>query len=205
MAYYVTVATAGLHLRKQDVVRDAIWGAAIDLFVHRGFEETTTEQIAAAAGVSPRTFFRYFASKSDLMGQGMLQYQALLGEAIRSAPRAFSRFDIVRHVVHRVAVEVASHARARQIIRLSMTSPAARDAQLAGRAALENAVADEFARRCRIGRGDGVTPRLLVGLTLSILDVTFREWAKRADHDIAAVARDAITSLTRLFPMEERA
>ena len=68
--------------RKQQVVQDAIWNAAIDLFGEKGFDATTVDDIAAAAGVSQRTFFRYFASKSDLMGQSMLAYGEMLRAAI---------------------------------------------------------------------------------------------------------------------------
>ena len=49
-----------LQARKQEFVRDAIWTAAIDLFAEKGFEETTVDDIVAAAGTSRRTFFRYF-------------------------------------------------------------------------------------------------------------------------------------------------
>src|SRR5437868_9439910 len=77
-----------LHDRKIDVVRSAIWDAAVDLFVSRGFEQTTVDDIAQAAGVSRRTFFRYFASKSDLMGQGMVTYGTHIATAIAACPRS---------------------------------------------------------------------------------------------------------------------
>ena len=75
-----------LHARKQQFVRDAIWDAATDLFAEKGFDETTVDDIAEAAGVSRRSFFRYFSSKSDLMAHGMVSYGAELSEAIELAP-----------------------------------------------------------------------------------------------------------------------
>lgn len=52
--------------RRQDS-RDEIVAIAIGLFVRDGFEATTVEAIAEAAGCSPRTFYRYFGSKEDVM------------------------------------------------------------------------------------------------------------------------------------------
>jgi AcrR family transcriptional regulator len=60
--------------------RHALINAAIELFTANGYEATTVEQIAAAAGVAPRTFFHHFATKDDILFDG---YAERLTEAIR--------------------------------------------------------------------------------------------------------------------------
>src|SRR5262245_1300457 len=185
-----------LHTRKQDLVRGAIWDAAVDLFAATGFEQTTIEDIAQAAGVSTRTFFRYFASKNDLMGQGMVKYRAMLSDAIESAPKDAAPLDVVRHTVQQVAIEAAAQPRTRQIVQIANRSVAAREAQLSRRAEVEDGVTEAYAARWRRTTRDEMTPRLLTGLTLTILDVTFREWSKHRDTNIVNITEQVLAAVT---------
>ena len=184
--------------RKQQVVQDAIWNAAIDLFGKKGFDQTTVDDIAAAAGVSQRTFFRYFASKSDLMGQGMLAYGEALKEAIQASPKPSSAFEVLRRAVLEIASAVASLPRTRDVIAVVIECPAARDAQLSRRAEVEEKVAQAFAARMKKGRENELTAHLLAGLTLTILDVTMRLWYADPAQEITAVAKKVMKSLSKV-------
>lgn len=72
--------------------RQALIHAAIELFGTQGYEGTTVDQISAAAGVAPRTFFHHFATKEDILFDG---YAERLQEAIRRfrAVRSDSLWD----------------------------------------------------------------------------------------------------------------
>lgn len=70
--------------RKKTATRDRIQTCALRLFHEQGYDATTVEQIATAAGVSHMTFFRYFPSKEDVALSD--SYDPLLTELIRQTP-----------------------------------------------------------------------------------------------------------------------
>ena len=96
---------------KRALTRDAIWNAALDLFAEKGFEQTTVEEIATAAGIARRTFFRQFESKSDLMSYPVIRYGTLMTKAIQECPEERSLSALFRYVVGHVAQETTGDPR----------------------------------------------------------------------------------------------
>lgn len=182
---------------KQQLVRDAISNAALDLFFAQGFEATTVDDIAKAAGVSRRSFFRYFSSKSDLLAQQMTAYGHLLAKAIAAAPRTYSPREVVRDAVLRIASMVASYPRARQSIQVTLASKGAREAYLSRRGEVEDQVAGAFMIRLKSAAAD-TTPSLLAGMMLSVMDVTLKVWFDEGGPEISPIAERVIANLHSL-------
>ena len=79
---------------RQDVAR-----AALDLFARQGYDDTTVDEIAAAVGISRRTFFRYFESKPDVVWGEFDAELVRLRERLDEAPSAEPLMDVLRRSV----------------------------------------------------------------------------------------------------------
>lgn len=69
--------------------------AAMELFQERGYDRTTVEDIAARAGLTERTFFRYFADKHEVLFSGSKELEKLIVDRIEAAPEDESPFEAV--------------------------------------------------------------------------------------------------------------
>jgi AcrR family transcriptional regulator len=99
MTEATTIPVAGRRERKKAQTRDAIIDAAIDLFERRGYDATTVEQIADAADVSERTFFRYFDSKLDVVLAAKGTDASDLEAQIAARPAGESPLEATRQVI----------------------------------------------------------------------------------------------------------
>lgn len=125
------VTSGGLRERRKAQTRQEIAAAAVDLFERHGFEATTVEQIAAAADVSPRTFFRYFESKVEILLPSLPDERPDLEDLIAARPAGESPIDAVHHVLRGELQQVLADdpLSARQY-RLMLSTPALRSLAL---------------------------------------------------------------------------
>ena len=101
----------GLRERKKARTRAAIREHAMRLFREQGYAETTVDQIADAAEVSPSTFFRYFPTKEDVVIGD--DFDGLLADALRDQPLELSPIQAVRAALKAVFADMPEEARLR--------------------------------------------------------------------------------------------
>jgi TetR/AcrR family transcriptional regulator, regulator of mycofactocin system len=172
---------------------------ALRLFTEQGFEETTVDQIATAAGVSRRTFFRYFGTKSDVLWSEFDAEVDTIRELLARTPADLSIMEGVRR-----AVLAANHYRSEDVPELRMRMNLLSSVpELVASAAIhydawERAIVDFVARRS--GQPAGSLYPLAVGrAVLAACRAGYDRWAARADADLTVYLDAALRALTAGF------
>jgi AcrR family transcriptional regulator len=150
-------AGGGLREYKKASTRRAIQTTALRLFAERGFEQTSVAEIAAAAGVSHMTFYRYFPTKEAVVLDD--DYDPLIADLIAAQPKALGPVERVRRALGEGLAEVyATDVGAIQArVELMLATPALQRTFLEQHAGLEALI---VAALDRDGQGDGTAPPL---------------------------------------------
>jgi AcrR family transcriptional regulator len=189
--------SVSLRERKKQRTRDAIIQAAELLFSERGFDKTTVEQIAAAADVSRRTFFRYFPSKEMVMFPHqdiyLARFRNLLaqGDDNESPVAALRRACLAMANAYMQSRE--EHLKQQRIIQASRTL-IARGNELD--AIWEQTIAEELIRRLGSTRTAQRRARLVAGAMLGAIRAALQEWyASECREDIVDIGKEALAIL----------
>jgi AcrR family transcriptional regulator len=171
------MSTPGLRERKKQKTRWAIQEHALRLFAEQGYDATTIDQIAAAAEISPSTFFRYFPTKEDLVIAD--EYDDLLVEGLRRQPPEVPPLRAVREVMSATLRQMAPEERVRvwERTRLTMSVPALRARSLENFLTTTSVFRAVFSERT--GRGaDDFELRVLAGAVVGALVAALELWVE---------------------------
>ena len=166
---------AGLRERKKARTRASLREHALRLFREKGYQNTTVEQIAAAAEVSPSTFFRYFPTKEDLVLQDDMDVRLI--EALEQQPAGLGPIAAVRAAIRE---SLASYSEAdmeliRETTRLMMTVPEIRARAMDEFARTIAVVAEAMAKRA--GRSpDDLAVRTVAGAIVGVIMAVTMPW-----------------------------
>ena len=172
---------------------------ALDLFTSRGFEETTVDDVAAAAGIGRRTFFRYYASKNDAVwGDFDAQLEKLrqwfdqctpdapLMDAVHSAVLTFNRLPKAEEPWHRRRMALILNTPALQAHSTHMY-------------ARWRAVIAEFVAKRTGARTEDMIPQLIAYSALGAAVAAYEQWLRDEDAELEPLLDVAMGELQRGF------
>ncbi|TWF76193.1 TetR family transcriptional regulator [Pseudonocardia hierapolitana] len=177
---------------------DRLQRAAMELFAEHGYEATTVAGIAERAGVTERTFFRYFADKREVLFPGEEQLEAVFVDAIAGAPADASLTGLLI-----AALDAGGGAlqdlRGREFARTRNAIIAA-NAQLQERELLKLAKLSRAVTAALVARGVADVPARLAGdLVVSVFGTAFARWiAPGETRDLVELQRDGLAVLSDL-------
>ncbi|GAA3444738.1 TetR family transcriptional regulator [Planomonospora venezuelensis] len=180
----------GLRERKKRKTRLALIDAALDLFAAQGYEATTVDQIAAAVDVSPRTFFRYFATKEDVALSSPVDGQEVMLRELAARPAEEPPFVALGHAMRAVVTalqegdltETARFLKTRELVE---STPALFAGSIRRMMENERRLIAEIARR-ESTSPDDLLPHFAVSLFTAVARVGFESCHPRSPQDLPA-------------------
>jgi mycofactocin system transcriptional regulator len=175
---------------------------ALELFVTRGFAATTVEDIAAAAGVSRRTFFRYYASKNDVVWGDFDALLARMDEWLAASPDDAPLLPTLTDAVVKFnALEPEAVPAHRQRMSLILHVPALQ-AHSTLRYADWRGVVARFAARQLHRPAHSLLPQLVGHVALGAAVAAYEQWLADVDADLEVVMAAAFAALQFHFAVD---
>ncbi|WP_424536277.1 TetR family transcriptional regulator [Sphaerisporangium viridialbum] len=191
----------GLRERKKAKTRLSIQQQAMRLFAERGYENTTIEQIAEAAEVSPSTFFRYFPTKEDVVIQD--DYDPLLASAFLEQPASLSPLAAMREAVRLVYGEALAYDEQTTLRRIQLvwSIPSLRARQVEGQIATMTMLTTAIAQRT--GRSaDEFAVRVFAGALVGGWIAAVERWVRSdGEERLIGLMDEALILLEEGLPL----
>lgn len=187
-----TAARPGLRERRRVTVKRSIALCAVELFERQGFANTTVEQIAAAAGISLRTFYRHCQVKEEvltsLLTEGADELVAELARRPASEPLSVATRSALVHSCEYV------HPETRRIARIVLGEPALRARWLSASRQAQDLLVPVIAERLG-DHPDELRPAITAGLIVNLSATALEYWVTHDGDDSLAETVDAASRL----------
>ncbi len=189
--------------RKKLETRRALERAALRLFAEQGYEQTTVEEIAEAADVAVRTFFRYFSSKQDvLFGDVVTDRVSRLRAELARRPEAERPEDSIRTVMNLLdfsGPDEEEQVLARMDLMRHQPSMVTRYLEIIN--AMRLVVVEFVAARTGLDPRRDMYPLLLAGACAASWETSLHLWAESGGlRSLRALRNEAFDALTAALP-----
>ena len=201
----MTMAVTGRRERKKAETRAALARAAVRLALEHGVENVTTEAIAEAADVAPRTFRNYFSSKEEAIVAELADGMRLIADMLRSRPAGEPLWDSVGYALRflgsmppQALDEIAAK------VRMTRSSRALLASQLAGFERIGEEFTAIIADRTGTDARTEIYPRLAASVVVTTLRMAVFMWLDSDGRlSLADVGADAIALIRAGLPGPE--
>ena len=187
---------SGLRERKRAETHARIQAEAIRLFLERGFETTTLDDIAEAAGVSRRSLFHYFESKEEIVFSSRTDFPRIIAEAISRRPPGEPLLDMVENALIDTATRYGS-TQTRELSRMIRDTPALSAGEQAKYEHVERALAKALADRKDLPEIDTAC-RVTAATAIGILKLAVEAWLAGNNSGPEENFRAAFDALRRI-------
>ncbi|HEV7678671.1 MAG TPA: TetR family transcriptional regulator [Candidatus Dormibacteraeota bacterium] len=167
--------------------------AALALYGERGFDNTTVAEIAARAGLTERTFFRYFADKREVLFSGTPALRDLLVDTVARAPDSATPLDAVGAALEAVGAMLQERREgARQRAAVIAANTELQERELVKMASLARALADALRGR----RAGEATATLTAEAGIAVFRVAFDRWVEGGTQgELPQLIRESLAEL----------
>ena len=186
----------GLRERKRAETHARIQAEALRLFLERGFETTTLDDIAEASGVSRRSLFHYFESKEEIVLSARADFPNIIAQAVGRRPASEPLLDMVENALIDTATRYGS-TQTRDLSRLIRDTPALSAGEQAKYEHVERALAKALADRKDLPEIDTAC-RVTAATAIGILKLAVESWLAGNDSGPEQNFRAAFNALRRI-------
>jgi AcrR family transcriptional regulator len=186
-----------LRERTRRAVRKELQTVAIGLFLQQGFEATTVEQIAEAAGLSRRSFHRYFATKDDVLTAALEDSGATIAAGIASRPASDGPWRALRRGFDDLVASAGPEAV--PMVRAMLHSTALSSSHAQKEASWQQAMADALEPRLPESPDRPLQARALAAAALACLTAAQLDWI--TDDGVRPLGSLLDTAMTAVAPL----
>ena len=196
----VSIETS-LWQRSRRAAYEEITSVAMGLFLEQGFEQTTIDQIASSAGISRRSFFRYFGTKEDIVLGDLASQGELVMAALERIPPTVGPWEALREALHTVDALTIDPEVTLKIARMMYQTSSLRSRSIEKHLHWQALLVPDIRRRLGIAEDDvtNPAPAAIVASAIACLDAAGEVWVEGDGlADLASLYDQAVAGVRGL-------
>ncbi|MFB2556792.1 TetR family transcriptional regulator [Herbiconiux liangxiaofengii] len=184
--------------RSRQAAYAEITRVAMRLFLDQGFDQTTIDQIASTAGISRRSFFRYFGTKEDIVLGDLASQGELMRDALEQVPSTVGPWEALRQALHTIEALDIEPGVTLKIATMMYQTPSLRARSIEKHLQWQSLLVPDIRRRLGLAADDASDPApgAIVASAIACLDVAGELWVGGRGHgDLAAFYDRAVAAV----------